>query len=473
MLYKPDIAQNTLNAQRFLSHIEPLLDLVTFGSGPDHNPLGKWVSSNVRDPKQCQENVFVSMSPLLDPYLLAHLNAMKAFQFENADDIVQLIKIFFTKFNPVLPLVDEQKFMESYEQSKYSIPLLHAITLAACRHPDAAKHLGKSKNVREFAALTSRKIEALLNAEIESDPLTIIQIYALLSLHAEGPDGFQKAAKFKCLASHHAHCLGIHLDHSNENVDKMSSRIWKSIWILDVLLICLNSLPTSTHLRDIPESTMGDNGDPNYDLVNECKKLEKIIDFYRPNGAKDQFLEILEGESPPDDGSSKAALMLLIHYISLILGFKKSCIPGYSPEDIANILLSTSFKIIDLVETRELPPFPVVPSAVSLTLTVFLRYFMQSRERDGWKRACALLEVFTPVWSAADVMHDLCFNLFTKLETDCGNEEQKSPIIDPYVIEMFGDGLTSGFLEQQGLFTELDLEDISGPVSSSGEEQIL
>ena len=95
---------------------------------------------------------------------------------------------------------------------------------------------------------------------------------------------------------------------------------------------------------------------------------------------------------------------------------------------------------------------------MSLTQTVFLRYFTQDRVQGGWKRACNLLEKFKSVWSAADVMHDLCFNLFTRLEAERGNEEQKSPLMDPTLIELFGDGLTSGFLEQQGLFTELDLD---------------
>lgn len=459
LLYKPDIAQNTLNAQRFLSHREPLLDLVTFGSGPDHNPLGKWVSSKAQDPTRCGENLLISMPPLLDPYLLAHLNAIKAFEFENAENVTKLVTIYFEKVNSVIPLVDEERFMEDYNRNKYSIPLLHAITLAACRHPDAKGSLGSERDTRTFAAITSRKVQALLDAEIETDSLALVQIYALLSIHAEGPDGFQQAAKSKSLAIHYAEVLGIQLENSNENVDRFATRLWKSIWILDVLLISLSSTAMSSHCRDVAESVMSDNGDSNYDLLCECRKLERIIDFYRPNSKMDIPLDILQGPPPPDDGSPKCALMMLIYYVYLILGFKKVLPSGYTAERIADILISTSFNIIELVSSRDLPPLPIVPCAVSLTLTVFLRYFAMDQARPGWKRACDLLEIFKTVWSAADVMHDLCFSLFTKLEAECvNNDRQNALLIDPQVIELFGDGLTSGFLEQQGLFAELDLD---------------
>lgn len=169
--------------------------------------------------------------------MLAYLNSdsVKAFDLPSRTTQDALVKLYFASVAPLLPVVNEAEFMEVYDKHEAPILLVHAILIIASKHSDAAKYLN-DQPVREFAESVHKKIKALLFAEIERDRLTLIRTLALLSLHAEGPEGLEGSSGYLSASIHEAHTMGIHL--KRKTLDINIQNLWWSLWCLDRLQTC-------------------------------------------------------------------------------------------------------------------------------------------------------------------------------------------------------------------------------------------
>jgi Fungal specific transcription factor domain len=453
LLYKPKVLEDT-SKQRFISLLEPSSDLVMSTGNPDRDRTGIWVNKNDAKP---ETNPIVHyrkivVPSVLDEYLLAHLNAMHAFEFPKEPDKTILINIFFDYIYPVLPLVNREQFYKDYKKGDFSIPLVQAIILAACRHGQAVRHIGGTY-ARNFSAATYRKVKALLYAGIEKNPLTLVQIYALMSLHSEGPDGFSEGGVNLSNAFHHAHSLGIHLSGSNESLDPASSQIWRSIWCLDVLAV--NSLPSNTNPPGVGQEITDEGESTTHEFVRRCRILDEVTDLYRPGGRRKIPEYMYNNPPPPDDGTPFTALAQLIHYMSQILCFKRGLATGLSAERIQEILIESTIKVYDILDAYDLCPLPVIPYSVSLTMSVILRYFSLPVTRDLWRRGIGILDRLGDAWWAAEAMHSMARSVFEKLEVDY-KQIESAEAIDSQLEDMFLDDMTASFVDQTGLFGEVD-----------------
>ncbi|KAK9234630.1 hypothetical protein V1525DRAFT_459239 [Lipomyces kononenkoae] len=440
--------------RRFISNLDPTSDLVMSGD-PDNDRIGIFVSERGLQ-NNTRRHIFVP--PALNSQLLTYLNTLRAFEFPGETERAGLLDIYFKYINSALPIVDRDSFMKQYAKGEHSTTLLHAIVLAACRHFEAGAFLQGVKP-RTFAATTHRKIQALLYTELEQDALTLVRIYALLSMHSEGPDGLDQGAKDLAMAFHYAHTLGLHLQRETVSSSADSAplqRLWLSLWCLDRMSTCVNGRPMNSHPRDVGLAPV-DKSTEEYSIVarltDACREIDWLIDLYRPKGPY-SFPDISLNSFLHDD-----PLPRLVHCVSVILSYKRVySLTNPSPESVMPTLLSAALDILSILEnTRDITPLPVIPYSASLTLTVFLRVYPAHEARTGWRRSCQLLDSLGKYWWIADAMSSMGRTVFRKLEDDykalSDQLELENRISDIFSGDVQG---SSSVLDQASLFGELD-----------------
>lgn len=443
-----------------------------------------------------------------------YLNSIEAYLMPLRPNRDGLINIYCRTVHPLLPLLDKDQFLKLHSIGQAPTLLLHAVLLVAARYPDAKEFLGP-QSVRDFCAITAEKIRALLYAEVEQDRLTLLRVHALLSLHAEGPDGLENSCSDLQKALHYAVSLGLH-----HNKDKLTDgddaptpdtreqidlncefrNIWWSLWCLDRISACVNARPLIVNLEDVSvKYTTASQHAVLASLIESCKTLERVIYLYRPNpilqrgSAASVFVSIFGtnlqkgGKMPePNVTDSISAVLSLIQYTAIILAHKRRTdesriedrsppdhqhilqgnripeassrygaspgagLPGtprghirtgstsrnrpdsssseYATSDSTNrVLLEATRHILYIVENYGdiLPPLPLVPYCVSLTLTIFLRTYPQvdtSVIEGGkiytWRDSAELLKSLSNRWWVAAAMGKMGQTVFKRLEDE-------------------------------------------------------
>lgn len=476
------------------------------GEAIDRENIGVWVKG-------------VTSKQQLDPYLHTYLSSINAFSMPLRPDREALIQLYYESIDRLLPLVDMNEVTKLHRIGQAPTLLLHAVLLAAARHPRARQHLGH-QSTRQFCASTAAKIRALLFAEVEQDRLTLVRVYALLSLHSEGPDGLENSCSDLERALHYAISLGLH--HERPFVEKAQlKKLFWSLWCMDRLSACVNARPLIVNIEDVGIKTIDPQEHPQLSrLIQACWKLEKVIYLYRPMAqgpcAPPVPLEVDELFMGDDTVDSLNAVHALLHHTAFILAHKRvsetqdeesvvsevtemtaptvssgldaaagrsgdrtsstlhtpltmmlaeekfkmrpatsaSSIKTESPYadslmdeflamdsqnasagnqssggarsfiDRDTLLLSAAGSVLRIItNSRDLPPLPLIPYSVSLTLTVFLRMFPRydSETGFGWRDSCIALEAMADRWWVAGAMGSMGWNLFKSLEEAANN----------------------------------------------------
>lgn len=286
-------------------------------TSPDHvdrESIGMWVKG-------------VTSQQRLNPQLHTYLSAISAFSMPLRPDRMALIQLYCESIDRMFPLLDKPQFLKLHEIGQAPTILLHAVLLVAARHPRASRYLGH-ESVRQFCTNTAAKIRALLFAEVEQDRLTLVRVYALLSLHSEGPDGLENSCGDLEKAIHYAISLGIH--HERPFVDKVElKKLWWSIWCMDRISACVNARPLVINNEDMGISVVqNDEHSELAQLVEACDKLESVIYLYRPRRDTEDEDDVIPpdvdvlyvGDDCLDPYNSVKALL---HYTSYILAHKR------------------------------------------------------------------------------------------------------------------------------------------------------
>lgn len=421
----------------------------------------------------------VAVQPKLHPMIHEYLKSIEAFLMPLRPNRDGLINLYCESVHLVLPLLDKNQFLKLHDIGQAPTLLLHAVLLVAARHPQGKRYLG-NEPVRDFCQKTADKIRALLYAEVEQDRLTLVRVYALLSLHSEGPDGLENSCCDLQKAIHYSISLGIH--HERPFIDREELRkLWWTVWCMDRINACVNARPLICNLEDV--STHEITKAQHYNLgtlIDSCKKLENVIYLYRPNRKDRRELFLMDqdiNELPVTDGTS--AVFALLHYTAVVLAHKRgsedvspqssSTSPpgaytldtpvtaqGYGrshrrtssssrgpqmspkrdfPQALLNrkvefsntILLRAAGFILNVIKNfrNVLPPLPLIPYCVSLTLTVFLRTYPKIDPNYGftWKDGCSFLESMSDQWWVADAMGGMGRKVFGRLP----EEPQEDP----------------------------------------------
>jgi Fungal specific transcription factor domain len=295
---------------RFVGDIHPesiLTDLAEQPEGTDHrNRVGVWVAANTdtlqdfarADPghdrtKEATPNwARRSRSAPLNLNLMRYLQDMGAFLILPKRTQEALISIYFTHIHPLIPLVDKDSFLSAFSKGESSNLLVLAICLAASKSSEAAPYLQVDVQkpvlaARAFAKQVYEGLQSAINANLEEDPLFLIQICGLMSLHNDGPQGLEKASMHLSNAIQRSFSLGLHVGSSrrfppNGHTEKM---FW-SLWCLDKWSAAMACRPIGINDHDIGIARPVDTYDSRQGLFQDhltlCAVVAKIIGFYWP-----------------------------------------------------------------------------------------------------------------------------------------------------------------------------------------------
>ncbi|KAJ5177499.1 transcriptional regulator family: Fungal Specific TF [Penicillium coprophilum] len=342
-----------------------------------------------------------------------------------------LSAIYFSKLNHIVPIVD-QGFIQAQAEGLSSVFLEKAICLAAAKTPAANPYLrlvsgGPILSSRRFCSEIYQALVVAMDAELEQDRLTRIRILALMSLHCEGLEGAEAASLHLCQAIHQAQTVGLHLGRPNQTSTDSLTKLFWCLWTLDKMHASIGGRPVLLADRDIgvvkpsvgPQTSRG--AFEVWLAISDL--LATVISFYRPSadttsGWEEAFpaFEDIVGENTQDnlDFTTLGFLELYYHSVAIL-----SC--RYNPtETIDSTRLSSvrqglaAIRIHSIVAsecTDDLPPLPVVPYSVTLSMGVSYRQLRSSRLITHLDRAKASLEAcrsvlenLSPYWYSAEAM---------------------------------------------------------------------
>ncbi|CAI7601642.1 unnamed protein product [Penicillium discolor] len=342
-----------------------------------------------------------------------------------------LSAIYFSKVNHIIPIVD-QEFCQAQSEGSASVFLEKAICLAAAKTRAASPHLrlvpdGPILPSRQFCSEIYKGLVVAMNAELEPDRLTRIRVLALMSLHCEGLEGAEAASSHLCQAIHQAQTVGLHLGRPNQTSTDSLTKLFWCLWTLDKMHASIGGRPVLLADRDIgivkPNVSAQTSRGAFEVWLAVSDLLATVISFYRPSaettsGWEEGFpaFEDIVGEDTQGDLDFATLGFLELYYHSVAI---LSC--RYKPtEDIDNTRLSSvrqglaAIRIHSIVASEcadELPPLPIVPYSVTLSMGVSYRQLRSSRLITHFDRARASLEAcrsvlenLSPYWYSAEAM---------------------------------------------------------------------
>jgi hypothetical protein len=304
---------------------------------------------------------------------------------------------------------------------------------------------------RQFCSKIYKGLVVVLNEGLETDRVTRIRTLALISLHCEGYEGAETASMHLCQAIHQAQTIGLHLDRPGRVPgDSLTGLFW-CLWTLDKMHACIGGRPVLLADRDIgiekPEFKPSHTRTAFDAWFAISDLLSHVIAFYRPTsdhtvGWETGFptFEEIMGDNVRGDldfatlgeplSHSKLAshlpfmlrrlngrvgfLELFYHAVGILsCRYKLSDRPDGSKLSYIRQGLS-AIRIHSIVATecsQDLPPHPIVPYALTLSMGVSYQQFRSSklithfdRAKAGLEACCTLLEELGVSWYSAEAM---------------------------------------------------------------------
>ncbi|KAH8434753.1 transcription factor domain-containing protein [Aspergillus melleus] len=423
------IPSEPLHTERFVGDLNPeaaireKLDVTAENQLRDR--IGLWINSPAT-----QSNEGARSQTLAS--FLQHRCASITRAFERLPLSTQdgLISIYFSKVNHILPLVDKDSFSCAHAAGVASVFLEKAMCLVAAKDSAAISHLrlatnGSLLSPREFCSEIYKGLVLVMNDGLESDRITRIRVLALMSLHCEGYEGAEAASMHLCQAIHQAQTIGLHLDRPDRAT--LTRDLFWCLWTLDKMHASIGGRPVLLADRDIgiekPE-TKTPHARRAFDVWFAITELlSSVISFYRPTtdhtvGWETEFptFEDIIGDNVREDVdfATLGFLELFYHAVGIL-----SC--RYKPSDCAdssepshtrqNLAAIRIYSIAATECSQELPPLPIVPYALALSMGVAYQQFRSSKLITHFDRAkasleacCSLLEDIGSCWYSAEAM---------------------------------------------------------------------
>ncbi|KAJ3513365.1 hypothetical protein NM208_g15196 [Fusarium decemcellulare] len=384
-------------------------------------------------------------TPLLTKWalLLANLPAALS-DIVPVETIAALSELYFAKVHPLLPILNEGDYRQSFILGTLPAALAHAVCLLAAKDASAEPHLkllqagGTLVSTRQFCSRLHTSIVTSLVTQVSLRRLTTIRIMALLSLHHEGCDGAEQASGYIAQAIHGAQSLALHLRVPNDDGFEMRRAFW-CLYVLDRLNAAMHSRPCVMCDHDIATEpvTAQQSGFPAFDILFKIVKiLNKVIALYRPThpdsvtGIGDEFpsfSHILDEGNGWDLAPSIISTLQIFYFATAILGHRLKTITALPTSTPARMRQQLSaIQVIrhmrDPEQLQALHPFPIVVYAASLAVSVSyqqLRYSRLSTDQEQAKHdfnaACQVLQVLRQKWESADVMATLSHRISAEL----------------------------------------------------------
>lgn len=364
-----------------------------------------------------------------------------------------LTTIYFAKVNRIVPLLDRDDFTQSQSEGSSSTFLERAICLVAAKDGAAGSHLrleerGSVMSPRQFCSEVYKGLVVAMDAELEPDRVTRIRVLALMSLHCEGYEGAEAASFHLCQAIHQAQTVGLHLDRPDRTPADPLAKLFWCLWTLDKMHASIGGRPVLLADRDIglekpkvhAQKSRGAFGV--WLAVSDL--LATVISFYRPSaritsGWEEGFpaFEDIVGENAQEDldfatlgmrvffkidqSQASAVLTLKVGFLELfyhcvsILSCRRKLTESLDGTKVSSIRQGLAAVRIQSIVASEcagnLPPLPIVPYAIALSMGVSYRQLRSSKLITHFDRAkasleacCSLLENLSPQWYSAEAM---------------------------------------------------------------------
>jgi hypothetical protein len=292
---------------RFVGDLNPEAVIREKLDGKSANPLrdriGLWITSNGDENTEDVASLgpFPAGQPFQPPpkprSTASMLHQRYMFAIKACDRLPpktreNLIPIYFSRVNHVLPLVEKDAFLSAHSQGISSVFLERAICLVAAKYKTASCDLhlvpdGPLVTARRFCSDIYKGLVVAMNSGLESDRVTRIRILALMSLHSEGYEGAEAASMHLCQAIHQAQTAGLHLDRPGRVAEDALSKLFWCLWTLDKMHASLGGRPVLLADRDIGierpdvKTSRSRSAFDVWFAVSDL--LSTVISFYRPS----------------------------------------------------------------------------------------------------------------------------------------------------------------------------------------------
>ncbi|KAJ5992868.1 hypothetical protein N7451_008592 [Penicillium sp. IBT 35674x] len=319
-----------------------------------------------------------------------------------------LTAIYFSKINHTIPLLEMDSFVNAQAQNCASNFLERAICLVAAKDLEALPYLrlvekGPVVPTRQFCSSIYNGLTVAMDMELESDRLTRIRTLALMSLHFEG---------------------SLHLDRPDRTSEDALVKLFWGLWTLDKMHASIGGRPVLLADRDIgiprPKShTQGAFGV--WLAISDL--LATVISYYRPSAVSTSgweegfpaFEDIVGDDAHGDLDFSTLGILELYYHCVAILSCRYKLTDSLDGTKVSSIRQGlAAVRILSIVASEcadRLPPLPIVPYAISLSMSVSYRQLRSSKLITHFNRAkasletcCYLLEDLSPRWSSAEAM---------------------------------------------------------------------
>lgn len=220
-----------------------------------------------------------------------YLQAVGAFRVLPKDTSDALISLYIAHIDPILPIIDGNKFRQEYLAGEASIWLIQAVCLVACKTVDAFSHLrlyedGPLLDPIPFARSLHTGLDAAVKADLEADRFKKVQILTLMSLHNDGPGGIEESSAHLIQAIHDAQTTGVHIHTPGRTRNDQGAMLWWTLWALDKFNACLGGRPLMIADRDIDIDKPSLENNPRSRVMAAWlvigAQLDKVIEYYRP-----------------------------------------------------------------------------------------------------------------------------------------------------------------------------------------------
>ncbi|KAL4746779.1 hypothetical protein BDW72DRAFT_184181 [Aspergillus terricola var. indicus] len=424
--------------ERFVGDLNPeaaIREKVDAPNGAFHRDrVGLWISNHGENSNRSSNATSAGASisgaqPVASLLHRRYSSALKACDRLPRSISEPLVSIYFSRVNHILPLVDHELFAAEYIKGAASVFLERAICLVAAKDKTASPYLrltagGALNTARKFCSEVYGELVCAMEAGLEQDRVTRIRILALMSLHSEGYEGAEAASMHLCQAIHQAQTFGLHLERPNRSPDDPLSTLFWCLWSLDKMHASIGGRPVLLADRDI--------GIKRHDGAARHSKsafdawfalselLSKVISFYRPTadvttGWETEYPSFEEIIGNPIQGqidfATLGVLELYYHAISILSCRYRSSQqisgsrPSYTRQGLAAVRINS---LVASECAQGLPPLPVIPYAVSLSMGVSYQELRSSKLITHFNRARASLEA--------------CCNMLEELVSWCSAE---------------------------------------------------
>ncbi|VUC26003.1 unnamed protein product, partial [Clonostachys rosea] len=349
-----------------------------------------------------------------------------------------LITTYISNLDALIPIFDGSLFLREYVLGSASPYMVKAICLTACKIKQAAPYLrltegGLVLTPRVFSKAIYKDLEVAVDLDLEPNRLHKIQILALMWLHHDDHCGIQKASARLSQAINEAFVLSLHFDNEDRPHHEQCKQLWWTLRAFDRQNPCLQGVPSIIMDRDVdvarPE--WRDNSRSQAAII--CLRLGDIMDdvmeIYRPRLQRRGVTVLQDFPTFAEvTGGTDLALLqeshrdyLEIWYLVLAMLSCRYSVPDTPP-------YKRRFQSAERVRQLNtngrhsgLPPLPMIPYAVALSLTVTLRAAKdRPQEATMLKPAIASLQAILEEignWSPqASGMHRIAKKLITKLQ---------------------------------------------------------